>query len=105
MIQLSGRIIKYFPQETRGTAQKPFDKIVFWLEEVTDNETFKNIWQLELWQDDCKMAKHYQVGEYVTCYIDIKGRRWQKDDREGVMNSLKCWNFEREGRSYKEIKI
>ena len=28
---------------------------------------------------------------------------WEKEGREGVINTLKCWNIEKDGKSFKEI--
>jgi hypothetical protein len=101
MIKLTGKIQKIFQTEVRGSADKPFSKRLFWLQEVSDK--YPSIWQLELWQGDCTMIDAFGVGDYVTCYIDIKGQHWSKDGREGVMNTLKCWNFEKDGKTVKEI--
>lgn len=98
MIKLIGKIKKIFPTETYGT----FDKRVVWIEEQT--EKYPNTWQLELWKEDCPMADNYKEGDFVTAYIDIKGKFWEKEIKSGVMNTLKCWNFEKEGKSFKEIK-
>ena len=98
MIKLQGKIKKVFDSETFNS----FEKRVFWLDDVS--ETYPNIWQLELWNKDCVMIDSYKVGDFVTVYIDIKGKYWARDGKEGVMNTLKCWNIEKEGKAYKEIK-
>ena len=49
------------------------------------------------------MIDSYNVGDFITAYIDIKGKHWEKNGKEGVMNTLKCWNIEKEGKPYKEI--
>ena len=99
MIKLSGKIKKVFSTEVFNN----FEKRTFWLDDIADK--YPNTWQLELWKADTDMIDHYLVGDYVTVYIDIKGKFWSKGDgKEGVMNTLKCWNIEKEGKSYKEIK-
>lgn len=99
MIKLSGKIKKVFDTETYNN----FSKRVFWLEETS--EKFANTFQFELWKQDTDMIDHYKVGDFVTVYLDIKGKHWQNDSgKEGVMNTLKCWNIEKEGKPYKEIK-
>jgi single-strand DNA-binding protein len=98
MIKLSGKIKKVFNTETFNT----FEKRTFWLEDVS--EKYPNTWQLELWTSDIDMIDHYSVGDFVTVYIDIKGKFWSRDGKEGVMNTLKCWNIEKEGKPFKEIK-
>ena len=104
MIKITGKIIKKFDAVVFGT----FEKRILWLEEVTNSERFPNTWQLECWKDDVKMLDSYNEGDYVTCYIDIKGKLIGKDKSkngdEWVSNTLKCWNVEKDGKSYKEIK-
>jgi hypothetical protein len=53
------------------------------------------------------MANSYNVGDFVTCYVDIKGKIFEKRDGsgQGIITSLKCWNVEKEGKTYKEIKV
>lgn len=100
MIKISGKIKRVFEAETFGT-EKTFEKRNFWLEDIS--EKYPNTWQLELWQQDCPMIDSYNVGDFVTAYIDIKGKYWERNGKEGVMNTLKCWNIEKEGKPYKEI--
>jgi hypothetical protein len=97
MTKLSGVIKKVFNTESFGN----FEKRIFWIEEI--QEKYKNIFQLELWKKDVAMIDNYKVGDYVTVYIDIKGKHWQSGEKEGVMNSLKCWNIEKDGVLFKEI--
>jgi len=98
MTKLQGKIKQVFQTETYNN----FDKRIFWIQELA--EKFANTFQLELWKDDCKMIDNYKVGDYVTIYIDIKGKSFnRKDGTEGVINTLKCWNIEKDGKPFKEI--
>lgn len=97
MIKLSGKIKKI--QETESWNN--FEKRCFWLEDIADK--YPNTWLLELWKTDTAMIDEYKVGDFITCYIDIKGKFWEKEGREGVINTLKCWNIEKDGKSFKEI--
>lgn len=99
MIKITGKIKKKFETNTFGNG---FDKRLLWLEEVS--EKYPNTWQLELWKQDCKMLDSFQEGDYVTCYIDLKGKYWSRDGKEGVMNSIKCWNIEKDGKAFKEMQ-
>jgi hypothetical protein len=99
MIKLIGKVKKVFDVETFGT----FQKRSLWLEEV--NEKYANTWNLEFWKEDCSMPDNLKIGDYITCFVDIKGKSYsKKDGSEGVINTLKCWNIEKEGKSFKEIK-
>jgi hypothetical protein len=94
MNKLSGKITKIFDTATFGT----FEKRKFWIEEVTNSERTPNTWELELWKGDCEMIDNYNVGDYIICYVDIKGKVIAgKDGKDWVANSLKCWNFEKDG--------
>lgn len=97
MIKLSGKIKKVFATETFSN----FEKRTFWLEEVSDK--YPNTFQLELWKQDCPMIDNYELDDFVTVYVDIKGKYWNRNDKEGVMNTLKCWNIEKEGKPFKQI--
>jgi len=99
MIKLEGKIKQVFPKETFGA----FEKRIFWLEEVAAEGRFANTWQLELWKGDCPMIDNYKVGDYITAYVDIKGKSFtKKDGIEAVMNTIKCWNIEKDGITYKQ---
>lgn len=97
MIKITGRIKKILPTETFGG----FEKRVFWLDD--EAEKYPNIHSFELWKADTEMIESYKVGDQVTCYIDLKGKYWEKGDKEGVINSLKCWNIEKDGVTFKKI--
>ena len=98
MIKLEGTLEKVFESQTFNN----FEKRVFWLKDI--DEKYPNTWQLELWKKDCSMIDNYKVGDFVTCYIDIKGRHWEKKDNEGVINTLKCWNIEKDGKAEKPLQ-
>ena len=97
MIKITGRIKKVFPTEVFGG----FEKRTFWLDD--EAEKYPNTHSLELWKADTEMIDSYEVGDQVTCYIDIKGKFWEIADKEGVINSLKCWNIEKDGQTFKKI--
>ena len=98
MIKLQGKIRRIFDSNVFGN----FEKRVMWLDEVS--ETYPNTWQLEFWNKDCVIPDSYKEGDFVTCYIDIKGKLFsKKDGEEGVGNTLKCWNIEKDGVSFKKL--
>lgn len=97
MVKLRGKIKRIFDSETFNT----FEKRVVWLDNMS--EQYPEVWSLECWNADCKMLDNYKVGDYITAYVDIKGKYWTKIDKEGVMNSLKLWNIEKDGKSFKKV--
>lgn len=98
MIKVTGRILKIFPIQIE---KNDFTKRIFWLEE---NEKYKNILQVETWKNDTAILDNFREGEVGTFYIDLKGRMFMGRDGENkITNSLKCWNYEKDGKLYKEI--
>lgn len=104
MIKISGKVKRIFDAAVFGN----FEKRVFWLEEVTNSERFPNTWQVELWKEDVGMMDSYKEGDYITCYVDIKGKlipaEKARDGKDWVSNTIKCWNIEKDGKTHKEFK-
>ena len=104
MTKLSGQVIQIFDL-TKFTSQngKNFEKRIFFLKET--NTQYPNTWSIEFWNDDCKMGDILNEGDLITCFIDIKGKAFQKKDGSGefVTNTLKCWNIEKDGKTFKDI--
>jgi hypothetical protein len=50
------------------------------------------------------MIDNYKEGDFIIAYIDLKGILWEeKDGKEQVKNTLKCWNIEKDGVTFKKI--
>jgi len=98
MTKLQGKITKIFETTKHNNN---FYKRIFWIQEIGE---YANTFELQLWKGDCNMIDNYKVEDYVTIYIDIKGKSFpRKDGTEGVINTLKCWNIEKDGKPFKEI--
>lgn len=76
-----GTITDLFPVEQMGN----FTKRRFWVR-VDD----KNVFQLEAWGRDADLPNRYRDGQPVTFHVEIRGTKWSKNGREGVINSLRC---------------
>jgi hypothetical protein len=99
MNKLSGNVLKIFDTVQYGN----FEKRKVWLEEVTNSDRSPNVWELELWKGDCEMLDNYKEGDYITCYVDIKGKVINAKDKDWVANSLKVWNIEKDGITAKKL--
>jgi Domain of unknown function (DUF3127) len=98
MLKIEGKIKKVFDSVTYTN----FEKRIFWLDDCA--EKFRNIYALELWKNDCTMIDNYKEGDFIIAYIDLKGILWEeKDGKEQVKNTLKCWNIEKDGVTFKKI--
>jgi len=87
-ITLTGRIKRIFPAEVFGN----FEKRVMWLEETEGQ--YPNTYNLEFQQGACNTLDNFAPGQTVKCQVDVRGRHWDKNGKEGVMNTLKCWKIE-----------
>lgn len=67
-----------------------FNKRTFCVKE-SDREKYPSEWQLELQHDDTEILNEFKVGDIVKCEVDIIGRRWEKNGRGGIINTLKAW--------------
>lgn len=83
--KLIGIITDVFPAEDFHN----FSKRVFWLKEP-DREQYPQHWEVELHNDDVKqLAKHGQ-GDLIEAEVEIRGKRWDKNGKHKIFNSLKC---------------
>lgn len=86
-IVLQGRIKTIFPAEVYGN----FEKRVLWLEETVDR--YPQTYSIEFHQGDCNVLDAFKENDQVECSINLRGRHWEKNGKEGVMNTLQCWRI------------
>ena len=92
-IYLKGVIKRILP--TIQVSDK-FKKRELWLQETGEHpQTFC----LEFHQDACKVLENYEEGESVQCFINLRGRYWSKNGKDGVLNTIQCWKIVKEGQS------
>lgn len=99
MIKINGTIKKIFSTQTLSGG---FDKRLFWIQD--DDNKFPNTFQLECWKADVLMLDEYKIGDVITCYVDLKGKLFLgRDGEEKILNTMKCWNIEKDGKLWKKI--
>lgn len=85
MISITGAIHTIFPKETYNG----FEKRVAWIKQV--NVQNPQIYQIEFWnQDISALGVFSNYTGLVECEIELKGRHWEKNGKEGVVNTLRC---------------
>lgn len=90
-ITITGTIKQIFHSEVFGS----FEKRVFWVEETTDK--YPNTYQLEMQQGECNRLDGFKAGDKVECSVDVRGKWWNKNGKEGVINTMKCWKLVKQG--------
>lgn len=84
--KIQGILTDVFPTETFPSG---FAKRVFWLKQP-DTERYPEHWELELHQRDVTQIDRHQVGDILEAEVEIRGKKWVKGGRQGIIVSLKC---------------
>lgn len=92
-ISLKGVIKRILP--TQQVSDK-FKKREIWLRE---NGEHPQTFCIEFHQDTCSALDNFSDGDSVQCFINLRGRHWSKNGKEGVMNTIQCWKIVKEGQS------
>jgi hypothetical protein len=90
-IIIKGKITDIFPPEIYGNLEKR----VVWVQEI--DVQYPQHFSLEFLQNDANIPDNFVLGDVVECKVDVRGRKWEKAGKVGVMNSLKCWRMDRIG--------
>lgn len=85
---IKGMIHTIFQAEVFGN----YEKRVFWVEETEGK--YPNTFAIEAAQGGCNDLDHYQDGDEVTVEVYLNGRRWEKNGKENVFNTLKMKSIE-----------
>jgi|ERR1044072_3151442 hypothetical protein len=88
-VTLSGKIKTIFNAEVYGN----FEKRVMWLKETVDQ--YPQTYSIEFHQGDCNVLDAFKEGDEVQCSINLRGRHWEKNGKEGVMNTFQCWRIKK----------
>lgn len=97
-ISLKGTIKRILP--TMQVSDK-FKKRELWLQEAGE---YPQTLCLEFHQDNTSTLDNFSDGQSVECFINIRGRYWQKGDKDGVMNTLQCWKIVAQGQSIPQAR-
>ncbi|WKN29841.1 DUF3127 domain-containing protein [Porifericola rhodea] len=95
-MEVKGKLIEIF--DTTQISDR-FQKREFVLE-YADNPQYPEYVKFEAIQDRCAMLDDFKVGEEVTVFFNLKGRKWT--DRQGetkYFNSLQAWRMQKGGSS------
>lgn len=86
---ITGVIVQIFPVETYSSN---FTKRVIWLQET--DQQYPQTYAIEFHNTRTAETDPYDEGSAVTCKCDIRGKKWDKGGKSGVIVSLTCWHIE-----------
>ena len=98
IIKITGKLVYVSPIKKLEN----FEKRTIWVDECA--EQYNNVWEFELWKADVNMIENYSIGDTLTFSVDVKGRKYysSKYQSDAIINTLKCWNITKDGKSFKE---
>ena len=90
--EAKGIISEIFP--TQVISDK-FSKREFVLE-VKDGE-YTELIKFQLTQDRCDLIDNFTEGQEVTVHFNLKGKKWEKDNKISYFTNLEAWRIESVG--------
>lgn len=87
-MQITGTIVRLF--QAQQITEK-FKSRKVWVRENVDN--YPNTFEVEFTNDNCAKLDAVAEGQQVTIDVNLRGRYWQKNDREGVVTTLNGWKI------------
>lgn len=92
--EIIGKLIEKFEtQEVTASFKKR--EFVIEKKESSGGREFIEIIKFQLSQDRCDLIDPYQPNEEIKVHFNIKGRKWEKDDRVSYFTNLEAWRIER----------
>lgn len=87
-MQITGTIVRLF--QAQQISEK-FKSQKVWVKETTGD--YPNTFEVEFTNNNCAKLDAFAEGQEVVIDINLRGRYWQKDTREGVVTSLNGWKI------------
>lgn len=91
---VSGKLSEVF--ETQQVSDT-FKKREFILEVENPNQSFQrtDYLKFQLTQDRCSQIDEYGLGDMIKVSFNLRGNRWEKDDKVAYFTNLEAWRIEK----------
>jgi len=90
-MKITGRLIKIMQPETFNT----FTKQTIWVEEITGQ--YPNTYSIDMSGQSLDYMGNYKTNDLVDVEVNVRGRYYNKNGKEGVFNSLAGWKIQKVG--------
>lgn len=70
-----------------------FEVREFWVEEIEGQ--YPQTFSIQATQGKCNILDNFKAGDVVEVKCNLRGRYWQKEEKEGVMNSIQMWQIQK----------
>lgn len=91
---LKGVITRIGAVEERPYQDKVYKSRKF---RIKTQDQYPQVFEMEVPEAKMSMLDSYKEGDQVTAHINLRGREWAKDGKEGVFLSIQCWKLEKDG--------
>ena len=98
-MQITGTIVRLF--QAQQITEK-FKSRKVWVRENV--EQYPNTFEVEFTNDNCAKLDAFTEGQQVTIDVNLRGRYWQKNEREGVVTTLNGWKIAASSEGTPEIE-
>jgi len=90
---LTGKLIDILDVQN---ISETFQKREFVVETVENNagRDFTEQIKFQLIQDKCGLIDNYKIGDNIKVSFNIRGRRWEKEDKVSYFTNLDAWKIE-----------
>ncbi|MFC2131539.1 DUF3127 domain-containing protein [Bacteroidota bacterium] len=95
--ELSGKLIEKFDIIQVNDTFRKREFVVETSENNAGREFIEQI-KFQLIQDKCEIIDNFSIDDNVKVKFNIKGRRWEKEDRVNYFINLDAWKIEAESK-------
>jgi hypothetical protein len=90
-LSITGKFLGASARREVGTNKTPVRD--FWID-CTTNPDWPNTPQFELkGEEKCALADGLAKGQEVEVFFNLEGRKWEKDGKRGVYNTVRAWRI------------
>jgi hypothetical protein len=92
--ELTGTLYEKMDTQNVTDSFKKREFIVERKENVGSSE-FVDLIKFQLTQDRCDLIENHEKGDEIKVSFNIRGRKWEKDDRVAYFTNLEAWRIEK----------
>jgi hypothetical protein len=93
--ELTGRLIEKFEITQISDTFKKREFVVERVENTSGGMEFKDQIKFQLTQDRCGIIDSMDIDDEIRISFNIRGRKWEKDDRVSYFTNLEAWRIEK----------
>jgi len=93
--ELTGKLIEKFEITQISDTFKKREFVVERVENTSGGMEFTDQIKFQLTQDRCGIIDSMDIDDEIRVSFNIRGRKWEKDDRVSYFTNLEAWRIEK----------